>query len=56
MNTAKYTLIDCATHLPYGPFHCLDQARHCAENGNIKKWEIINRDGKLVGWSKPKAA
>ena len=34
----------------------LDQARHCAEIGNIKKWEIINRAGKLVAWSKPKAA
>ena len=56
MNTPKYTLIDCATDLPYGPFHWLDQARHCAEIGNIKKWEIINRAGKLVAWSKPKAA
>ena len=53
---ADYILIDCATDLSYGPFELLDRARHCAEIGNIKKWEIINRAGKLVAWSKPKAA
>ena len=53
---AEYTLIDCATDLSYGPFELLDRARHCAEIGNIAKWEIINRAGKLVAWSKPKAA
>ena len=55
MNMAKYTLIDCATDLSYGPFE-LDRAYHHAEIGNIAKWEIINRAGKLVAWSKPKAA
>ena len=56
MNIAEYTLIDCATGLSYGPFELVDRARHRAEVGNIAKWEIINRDGKLVAWSKPEAA
>ena len=56
MNKAKYTLIDCATDLSYGPFELLDRARYRAEVGNIAKWEIINRHGKLVAWSKPEAA
>ena len=53
MNTAEYTVIDCATWLPHGPFELVDQARHRAEVSNIAKWEIINRGGKLVAWSKP---
>ena len=52
MNIAEYTLIDCATGLSYGPFELVDQARHRAEVGNIANWEIINRDDKLVAWSK----
>jgi hypothetical protein len=56
MNMAKYTLIDCATDLSYGPFELVDRARCRAEVDNIAKWEIINRDGKLVAWSRPKAA
>ena len=56
MNIAEYTLIDCATGLSHGPFELVDRARQCAEVDNIAKWEIINRDGKLVAWSKPKAA
>src|SRR5262245_29421303 len=54
MNFAEYTLIDCATGLSYGPFELVDQARHRGEIGNIAKWEIINRDGNLIAWSKPK--
>ena len=53
---ADYILIDCATGLSYGPFELVDRARHRAEAVNIAKWEIINRAGKLVAWSKPKAA
>lgn len=53
MNIAEYTLIDCATDLSHGPFELVDRARHRAEIGNIAKWEIINRDGKLVAWSEP---
>ena len=56
MNLAEYTVIDCATGLPYGPFELADQARHRAELGDIAKWEIIHRGGKLVAWRKPKAA
>ena len=54
MNIAEYTLIDCATGLSHGSFELLDIARHRAEIGNIASWEIINRDGKLVAWSKPR--
>jgi hypothetical protein len=52
-NIAEYTLIDCATGLSYGPSELVDRARHRAETGNIAKREIINRDVKLVAWSKP---
>jgi hypothetical protein len=56
MKLAAYTLIDCATGLSYGPFELLDQARDRAEVESIAKWEILNRDGKLVAWSKPDGA
>ena len=49
----EYTLIDCDTDLIYGPYACFEEARECAEQ--FKRWEIINRDGGLVDWSrKPK--
>src|SRR5262245_32506590 len=54
MNIAEYRLIDCATGLSYGTFDLVDRARHRAEIGNFAKWEILNRDGKLVAWSKPR--
>jgi len=50
MNIVEYTLIDCATGHSYGPFELVDQARHCAEVGNIAEWEIIDRYGTLVAW------
>ena len=52
MKIAEHTLIDCAIGLSFGPFELLDRACHRAEVGNIAKWEIINRDGKLVAWGK----
>ena len=48
MNIVEYTLIDCATGHSYGPFELVDQARHCAEVGNIAEWEIIDGYGTLV--------
>jgi hypothetical protein len=47
----EYTLINCATGLSYGPFERVDRARQRAEADNLAKWEIINRDGKLVDWA-----
>jgi hypothetical protein len=56
MKLRGYTLIDCATGLSYGGFELPDQARDRAEVESIAKWEILNRDGNLVAWSKPDGA
>ena len=46
----EYTLIDCATSLIYGPYETCLQARERAEG--FERWEIINRVGNLVDWSR----
>jgi hypothetical protein len=45
----EYTLIDCATHLIYGPYETFSHVRERAEG--FERWEIINREGNLVDWS-----
>jgi hypothetical protein len=45
---SEYTLIDCETDLIYGPYDSVAQAIDAAYNNDLKKWEILDEEKKLI--------